>query len=178
MKVGRLQEEKPDIATKSGFNALYEGYASKAFGFLLHHLQNEKEAEDLLQDVFADLWHKRHRIEVKGQMENFLITACKYKLIDHFRKNKNRSILEVDPAPQKWAVPTPEDMMLLSELKSRLFASFKKLPARTKEVFLLSRKEGLTNKEIAKNLFVSEKTVEYHIGKTLKQLKTYFFLLF
>ena len=177
MKVRRLQKENLEITTKSGFNELYNLYASKAFGFLLHHLQNEKEAEDLLQDVFADLWYKRHKIEVKGAMENFLITACKYKLVDYFRKNKKALILELDTVPQKSTGTTPEDMVVFNELKSKLLTNFKKMPTRTKEVFLLSRKSGLTNKEIAKNKKVTEKAVEYHISKMLQQLKTYFFFL-
>ena len=178
MKVRRLEKEKLDITKKSGFDKLYELYSYKAFSFLIHHLQNRQEAEDLLQDVFANLWYKRHEIEVKGEMENFLITSCKNKLVDYFRKNKTTSSLEVVHVSEKSNSSTPEDLMVFSELKSKMLKNFRKMPARTKEVFLLSRKNGLTNKEIAKNLQVTEKTVEYHISKTLKQLKTYFFLLF
>ncbi|MEM6895707.1 MAG: sigma-70 family RNA polymerase sigma factor [Bacteroidota bacterium] len=178
MKVRTLEEEKLDITKKSDFNQIYELYGYKAFSFLIHHLQNRQEAEDLLQDVFANLWHKRHQIEVKGKMENFLITSCKYRLIDHFRKNKKISHQQLEGVPEKQVSTTPEDIMVLSELKSKMLSNFKKMPTRTKEVFLLSRKNGLTNKEIAENLKITEKTVEYHIRKTISQLRTLFSFLF
>lgn len=178
MKVRRLKEEKLDITKKSDFNRIYELYGYKAFSFLIHHLQNRQEAEDLLQDVFVNLWQKRHEIEIKGKMENFLITSCKNKMIDHFRKNKKILHQDLEDIPEKQVVTTPEDVMVLAELKSKMLGNFKKMPTRTKEIFLLSRKNGLTNKEIAKNLKITEKTVEYHIRKTINQLRTLYSFLF
>ncbi|MEM7108312.1 MAG: sigma-70 family RNA polymerase sigma factor [Bacteroidota bacterium] len=177
MRARKLEEENFDITTINGFNRLYDLYASKVFGFLMHNLQDEMAAEDLLQDLFTDTWQRRYEIKVRDSLEKYLISACKYKLIDFYRKADKVSDLE-QVKPRENSSITPEDWVIFSQSKSRMFAIFNKMPVRTKEIFLLSRKQGLSNKEVAKNLKVSEKTVEYHISKTLKLLRTYFFIFF
>ncbi|MEM6841399.1 MAG: RNA polymerase sigma-70 factor [Bacteroidota bacterium] len=167
-----------DITTKEGFTTLYDLYSSKVFGFLMHNLQDSEEAKELLQDVFADVWHQRHSIKIQRSVESYLITMCKYKLVDYFKNDRNVVSLETSSPTETSSSTTPEDWAIFTQVKARMLTAFKKMPARTKEIFLLSRKEGLTNKEIAHNLNVTEKTVEYHITKTLKQLKTFFFIFF
>lgn len=173
MRVRKLDTEKLDIATKEGFDLVYSRYSTKIFGFFMLHLQDRILAEDLLQDVFADLWSKRHQTKILGPMENYLITVCRYKLVDYIRSQKKELLVDLELRPEKSSEETPEESLIFSEFKSRMLKSFKQMPTRTKEIFLLSRKQGLTNRQIAENMNLSEKTVEYHIGKTLKHLKTY-----
>lgn len=173
MRVRKLDTEKLDITTKEGFDLMYSRYSNKIFGFFMSHLQDKVLAEDLLQDVFTDLWAKRHQTNILGPLENYLITVCRYKLVDFIRSQKKELRVDVALRPEKSSEATPEDSLIFSEFKSRVLESFKQMPTRTKEIFLLSRKQGLTNRQIADNMKLSEKTVEYHIGKTLKHLRTY-----
>lgn len=178
MSARKLNEQPINITTKAGFDTLYDLYAAKVFGFLMHNLQNNDEAKDLLQDVFADVWHQRHSTNITTSIERYLITISKYKLIDFYKKNQKVVALETSPLSEQATSATPEDWVVFTQMKERMLTAFQNMPTRTKEIFFLSRKDGLTNKEIAKNLNVTEKAVEYHITKTLKQLKTFFFLFF
>ncbi|MEM6736587.1 MAG: sigma-70 family RNA polymerase sigma factor [Bacteroidota bacterium] len=177
MTVRKLVNNTPDFTTKEGFNALYYQHSVRAFEFLMRKLKNKSQAMDLLQDVFADIWHRRYNIDVKISMESYIITICKYKLIDHYKAQLKLSEIK-DSQQTELFSSSPEDGMIFMQKKTQMLAAFKKMPTKTKRIFLLSRRQGLSNKEIAKDLSVSEKTVEYHISKILKKLKTFIFIFF
>lgn len=71
------------------------------------------------------------------------------------------------------ASTNPEELLIFDEQKNLAFSTLKKFPIRTREVFLMSRKNAMKTKEIAKKLSLSEKSVEYHITKALKLMRTY-----
>lgn len=104
-------------------------------------------------------------------MESYMITICKYKLIDHYKAQSKVPEVKNDQQIELLS-PSPEEGIIFKQQKTEMLAAFKKMPPKTKQIFLLSRNKGLSNKEIANNLNVSEKTVEYHISKILKKLKT------
>ena len=178
MKIRKLQIDHLDITTYSGFKSIYDEYSPKVYGFFMDKLRNPELVEDLLQDVFSDIWENRHKIVLKGPLENYLMTVCKYKIID-FNKSRQRAVmLDSANTSKQRSNTTPEDWLIYSELKAKTLSTLKTLPTRTKEVFIKSRLKGLSNGEIAKKLNVSEKTVEYHIGKSLKLLRKNFHTFF
>ena len=100
-----------------------------------------------------------------------MIKLAKFKLIDGYRNNKRREKLYASVEIDKTPVPTPEDHLVFESTKNTILNAFKALPKKAQKIFFLSRKKGWTNKEIAHNLRISEKTVEYHIKNSLKRFR-------
>lgn len=126
-------------------------------------------AEDLAQDVFFDLWRRRTEIQIKGSLKAYLRKAAINKALNKIRDNKQESSYE--PLPEaRSPIPLPLEV---KELSQQIDWAIDQLPERCRLVFLLSRYEDLTYKEIAQKLDISEKTVENQIVKALKLLRQY-----
>ena len=169
-----------DFRTKAGFDELYNQYAAKVFSYFLYNLNDRELAEDFVQELFTKFWIKRHTIKIEGSIENYMITSAKFKLINHYHKSqKDRDRLL---ASKNGSIPTsvtsPEDQLIYQQCKERIFNVVKKMSRTSRQVFFLSRARGLSNKEISQKLALSEKSVEYHISKTLKRLHKFITLLF
>ncbi len=126
--------------------------------------------KDLIQDIFTWLWERRDILEI-STLKSYLHSAVKYKVANYFRHGKVRdsffSELENIP-PEQSCIDTSLEV---KELTAIILEFTNNLPKRCREVFILSRNENLTNKEIAKTLSISEKTVENQITAALKKLR-------
>ncbi|MEM6735131.1 MAG: sigma-70 family RNA polymerase sigma factor [Bacteroidota bacterium] len=161
-----------DVTTKEGFERLYRVYASKIYQLCISKVRSREEAEEIVQELFKSIWIKRYKIRQDQPIENYLYRAAKYKIIDHYRQIKRRKSRSIEiEYTSDLSKEETEEMVLLEDLKSNLITAFRKLPRQAQQIFWLSRKSGLTNKEVALKLAVSEKTVEYHMRKTLKLFK-------
>lgn len=125
----------------------------------------------MVQDIFKSLWEKRESLEIKDSLEHYLVRAAKLKVFEYYRRetarNKNLSqhyqFKEEDHS-------TLRDLQF-NDLISSTWKELRHLPTQTQRIFIQSRQRGLSNKEIALVMQVSEKTVEYHISKALNVLK-------
>ena len=160
-----------DFKNPVGLKLLYEQYSSKLYKYCLSYSKNEERAKEVVQEVFVTLWEKRDSITIEGELEAYLIKLAKFKLIDGYRNNKRREKLYASVEIDKTPVPTPEDHLVFESTKNTILNAFKALPKKAQKIFFLSRKKGWTNKEIAHNLRISEKTVEYHIKNSLKRFR-------
>lgn len=149
------------------FNYYYPGlcvYAQKL------NPVSEQESKDLVQDVFVKFWNDREKTEILFSIRSYLFVSVKNKCFDlHRKKNTNFKVQEIT----KDLDITDEsfDTYVLSELESLFDKSLEKLPERCREIFELSRLQGLKNREIAAKLNLSEKTVENQMTKALHILK-------
>jgi RNA polymerase sigma-70 factor (family 1) len=158
---------------KSGHHAayteLFNRYWKKLLGIAYNHTRDKSSAEEVVQEVFISLWNKREAIEVI-QMERYLATAVKFTVFNaHYRKQKRMSDL-VSRMPYQDSYEI-EDEILARFLKEQIDGIVSTLPDKCRLVFQYSREAGLKNKEIAKELNISEKTVEAHLSKALKVIK-------
>ena len=155
----------------------------KAFSFLIdnyHHglcvyannlINNNIQAEDVVQNVFLHLWEKRERLNANHSIQSFLYKAVYNEFIDQFRKTQ--AVLRIE----KKYIEYLDSLIIDSnkedteELITNVKEIIKKLPPKCKQVFELSKKEGLTNVEISEYLDVSVKAVEAQITKAFKILR-------
>ncbi|WP_147678992.1 RNA polymerase sigma-70 factor [Algibacter pacificus] len=157
---------------EKAFKMLYDQYWESLLVSAFNIVNKKDVAEDILQDIFVNLWAKRGRIEIKTSLKGYLYSCILYKTYDYFRKNKGVYTEDFTlDFNKRVETGTPESKMIYKELMAHLNTAIENLPKRNKEVFKLKRERHLSNKEIAQQLNISTKTVEAHMTKSLKILK-------
>jgi len=140
--------------------------------FLVQFIKNKDLAEDLTQDVILKVWSKYERISSVADIDNYILKMAKHHVIDHFKKLAREKIYqqEVWYHMQKSTNPV-ESKLLQKYIDSRLDAIVKALPERQQEVYILSKREGLSLDEIASTLGITVRTARNHLGRALKVIQ-------
>ena len=161
-----LLREDNELALGEIFNRYWEKLFKSADKVLL----DEEMAKDIVQEVFVKIWERRYTIQVRN-LNAYLTQAVKYQVASYLRKGKftekHKEILESIADDT-----STEQIIEIKELKDAITKSLNQIPNRCREIFLLSRYEQLSNKEIAAKLNISIRTVETQISKALKHLRT------
>jgi RNA polymerase sigma-70 factor (ECF subfamily) len=157
------------------FDAIYNNYCHKLHEFVLMYLKQEEDAEEIVQEVFIKIWESRSKIDVYASFNSFLFTIAYNATMSLLRKRvsetKSREFLK---SVQKIDVEENViDEIHFKELNFKVQSLLNQLTPRQKEIYLLSREEGLTHEEIAQKLNISESTVNNHLVSTLKYLKSH-----
>lgn len=157
---------------KKGLTLVYDAYWKSLFISSYNLLKNKELCEEIVQDVFVDLWNNRKKIEIKISLHSYLYACTRYKVFEQFRKQKIVTVDLYEDLENRSQYSTPETKILHEELVSQIEAVVSKLPEKCKNVYILSRYEQLSHKEIALKLSISTKTVENHITFALKALRS------
>lgn len=176
MKVSKSNKDLLLLIQKDDNNAfynLYERYCRRLHGFVLRYVKQKEDAEEIVQDVFVKIWESRNKIDANSSFESFLFTIAYNTTISLLRKRMNEAkYLEyLKSLQQPDNFPDLIDEIYFNELNDRVQSLLNELTPRQKEIFQLSRKEGLTHDEIAKKLDISVNTVKKHMANTLVFLK-------
>lgn len=154
------------------FDILYRRYSKRLYKFGYSILKSGAETENLIQDVYMNLWENRTKIEKDSSVKYYLFTIAYNSAISVMRKKAResefieylKSLPETDEDP---AVTSTK----YSDLSDKLNMIINELPQRQKEVFLLHRSDGLKYNEIAEILNISLNTVENHMSRALKTIR-------
>ena len=159
---------------KKAFNILFDRYASQLYHVALKYVGRSDEAEEIVQEVFVKVWINRAKLKPDLPFVSYIIRISKNLVINKSRKRlheeayvRYKALAHTNPGS------VTENHVFLKELEDLLEIKVAQLPERRKQIYRLSREKGLSNKEIAEKLVVSESTVENHINKALKDLKSY-----
>ena len=154
------------------FNELYSRYWKELYICAYRRLNSKEDVQDILQDLFVSIWTNRLNIDAELSLRPYLFKSLKFKIIDKFHKRSS------SPTPishmQQFDLADegkPHDLLLTKELEDILNDEIDRLPSKMKEVFLLSRKEYLSNDKIAERLSISSQTVKNQISIALKKLR-------
>ncbi|MDX9881671.1 MAG: RNA polymerase sigma-70 factor [Prolixibacteraceae bacterium] len=168
-----LPEEKALIqALANGdikaFDKLYYTYHKKLYAFSLRFLKNQSEVEDLVQKVFTLIWEKRKNINPDKSFNNYLFTIARNDIFDLLKKKAfteyyNDQIL-VD-------IEQTEDDIEIKKLVELIYSLIENIPERRRQIFLMNRDMGMTYKQIAEKLGISENTVDTQIRHSLNYLR-------
>ena len=165
--VKRLQQNEEEALT-----IIYKEYWEIMYVAAYNLVKDKSVCEDIVQEVFISLWQRREKLQIKTSLKSYLYTSTVYKVYDHFSKNKKMLKDELfDNFENKIEASNPETKLMHEELIHHLDAIVDSLPDKCREVYKLSRENMLSNKEIAEQLNISQRTVEGHISKALKILK-------
>ncbi len=135
-------------------------------------MQNAETVKDIIQEVFVKLWVKREQLNIQTSTAAYLKRMAVNESISYLRKNKKVQLESLDGSVR--AVPSAQSgdqSVLQNELKQKVKEAIDQLPPRCKQVFLLSRYEQFSYKEIGECMGISIKTVENQMGKALKIMR-------
>jgi len=165
--------ERVTAGDEGAFAEIYNRYWKKLLTVAIHKCGGDiEEAEEIVQDIFVALWSRRTGLELTSSLGKYLAAAVKYRVIKCLARRAIRRRYEAenshvfsltDHSTQHW--------LEFEEVKDRLEALVTALPEKCQLVYRLSRESGYSQKEIAGELGISEKTVEAHLGKALKSLR-------
>ncbi|MBC6605854.1 sigma-70 family RNA polymerase sigma factor [Hymenobacter sp. BT188] len=153
------------------FTEIYERYWQRVYVLAQRKLGSAADAEEVVQDLFVALWQKRATTRI-GKLNVYLFTAVKYKIIDCIRVRVGHDNYVAFATPRFATVDrTTEDTIGATDLSAALAASVGSLPINSQAVFRLSREEYQSVPEIALQLNLAPKTVEYHLTRSLRFLR-------
>jgi RNA polymerase sigma-70 factor (ECF subfamily) len=161
---------------EEAFREVFAWYYPRLYRYALRYLKSAVMAEDLSMEVLTKIWEKRSAILKQDTFENYLFTAARNRLINHWQRKVDRllSLEAMQGAREGEISGNPEladDPVLSKELETIYQNSLSGLPAQRRLIFHLHRNEQLSYKEIAHKLKISPRTVENQIGAALKQLR-------
>lgn len=157
---------------EASLEKLFNHYYPRLFNFSKSILKLEDGIDDILQEVFVKIWKNRKNISSAATFNSYIFIITRNLLLNELRRqlsfqNTKEEVKRLSLANEY----SLSEQIDYQELKEKIDAFVEELPDRQKEVFLLSRSEGLSHKEIAEKLGIKPKTVEYHITLAVRCLK-------
>lgn len=155
--------------TKDQYESCFRTYYKQLVVFAYKIVHRQDVAEDMVQQVFLNVWEHLEHLDVDKGILSYLYQSTRNRCLNHLNSAYQASTMHVEePLSDR---PAAADRGLeTKELLLQIKAAIQELPEKCREVFLLSREQGLTYKEIAAALDISVKTVENQMGKALKHL--------
>ncbi len=162
------------------FNEIYKTYYRKCFLFAKSYVHNSEVADDLASEAMVKLWENFNATDDVLNTQAFLLTVIKNLSINYLRHeqmkiNVHESIFNATQREVDLRISTLEscnpELLFSEELRVLFGKTLSSLPEQTRQIFLMSRNDDKSNKEIAYHFGISVKGVDYHISKALKLLR-------
>lgn len=157
---------------EAAFKIVYDAFSQKIFTVAVKFGLTKDEAEEIVQEVFVKLWNHRQTLNENLSINAYLLTITKNTLITRQKK------LTYEIAYKKYlekrdlnSFTNIEDEIIYSDFEKLAQSFIDRLPSQQKDIFLLSKKENLSNKEIADKLNISLRTVENQVYRATKKIK-------
>jgi len=154
---------------------IFDRHWERLYAVAYNRLGTQQGAEDVVQEVLSALWVRRKEVHI-DHLGKYLSAAVKYAVFYEIRKQQRRAEVHEQLSLKNHYSQqlTPEDALLYKGFIAQVEREIDSLPEKCRLIFRYSREEGLTNREIAKKLQLSTKTVEAHISRAIRQLRTAF----
>jgi RNA polymerase sigma-70 factor (ECF subfamily) len=157
------------------FEVLFYKYRNKVKGFAQKMVPSQIDPEEIVQEVFVRVWLKKEMINPDKDFQSYLFSIAKHLILDHLKSAVNRRLYFVEEHFQKdLMIEDGAEVAIPEDVEAKLLALIDQLPDRRKEIFSLSRFEGMSYKQIAGRLNISENTVDSQIRNALAFLRKEF----
>lgn len=157
---------------EKAFSVFYDALWERVFKYVLAILHEPDDAVDVVQDTFVSLWQQRKELSEITSIEHFVFSIAKYKALRYIRRNiRTRNYLASLSGFQPNDTSNIDDRIDAADMLHIVDAEVGALPAKMRAIFLLSRTQNLSHKEIAHQLQISEKTVKKQINNVLRILR-------
>jgi RNA polymerase sigma-70 factor (family 1) len=157
----------------AAFRMLYERYWQRMLVKAYTRLGSHADAEEVVQDAFINLWKRRSRLQLRHTFHTYIAAVVRYEIMARIALNKNRDHLTIDDQHlESLSDDATRQWLAFGDLADEIEKAVQALPEKCRLVFRLSREEGLSEKQIAEKLDIAPKTVEAHMTKALKSLRS------
>ncbi len=150
---------------------LLEKYHKRLHAFAFSLIGDHIVAKDIVQNVFLKTWQFRKNLNSSCSIKSFLFKSIYNEFLNTYKKNKSTMLLQYKYLESLYEVAEGSNDSTIEDMIEIVNREIQNLPPKCKEVFMLSKKEGLTNAEISEFLNISIKTVEAHITKSFSLLR-------
>ena len=158
---------------EEAFRRFFDLYKERFYAVVLKMTHSNEVAEDIVQDVFMDIWKKRESLVDIDNPSSYFFTVVYRRVYHHYRKVAlEKKLLQVIPAVKE-SMNTTDEMVLARESKKLISQAVAKLPSQQQLVFKLSKQEGLSREDVARQLQISPNTVKNHLADALKFIRAF-----
>jgi RNA polymerase sigma-70 factor (ECF subfamily) len=157
---------------KQAFATVYNVYHKKLYGFIYTITKSEYASEEILQNLFITLWKQKKKIDTSKSFDAFVFTIARNLTYNFLRDVATRDSFRKELWMRlKSLKKQAGNTLILKEYRDIVDNIVATLPKQQKAVYILSKEEGKTNKEIAELLGITEKTVKNHLWKAVKSVR-------
>lgn len=158
------------IGDHDAFEVVFIAYYKKIKLFIIGYIKSEEDAEELTEDLFVTLWTKRDSIDTSKSFNAYMHTIARNAAINFLeRKHLQNIYLSNTEFPE--LSTTAEDELIARELELHIDRIVDQMPNQRKQIYNLSRNEGLSNEEIAMRLNTTKRNVESQLSLALKEIR-------
>lgn len=154
----------------NAFNLFFDRYGHRLFGFAIKYLKSKEETEGLVQEVFLKLWENRKKIKKESSLKSYLFTIAYHDMCRIFRKRKI-VLNAIEHYAQAESSIDPAEQFEYKSALEQVNQLIEKLPEKQREIFIKSRREGKSTREIAQEMKLAPGTVDNNISAALKFLR-------
>jgi RNA polymerase sigma-70 factor (ECF subfamily) len=176
-RINGIQEHILIERFKSGdqlaFEQIFRFYYPGLVVFASQYVMDEEDAEEIVQDFFVRLWQKKDQVNPTETLKPYLFTSIKNRSLNFlYQKKHKEKLVHKLLETSRTSLLYQSDLYVTSELQEAIRKAIGALSPKCREVFILSRINGLKNEDIANKLNLSKRTVETHVSNALKQLRS------
>lgn len=171
LKIEKEYVEAMSKGDSKAFDLLYLHYQPRLVAFFIGFIQDEEIARDLAQDVFFNLWMNREKLSNVASFSAYLFQSGRNALYNYYDHTLVCEKYDTTRLFQPLTVNNVEEEILIKELQAVIDLCVDRMPPQRRQVFRMSRVDGLSNDEIASKLQISKRTVEKHLSDALKELR-------
>lgn len=158
---------------RAAFEAIFDLYENRLYYFVFSITKSEYATEEILQEVFIKIWTKKETIDPKRSFESFIFTIAKNLTYNYLRNIANQQSLKEEYWKNISSLnEATKDSILLAEYEDIVHDILQQIPTQKRSIYILSKQQGKSNKEIADLLGITQKTVKNHLWKTLQIIRT------
>lgn len=166
---------------ESSFKKVVTFFYPRLFKFALIYTEDDETAKDLVQETFLSLWENRLKLHDSTDLVPFLMVICRNKCLNNIRNHKSEYLSRIDHMPEAEEIYIRTNEYILEDnaltlleaddLQKEIKEAIALLKDKTQQIFYQRYYDGLKVKEIADQMDLSEKTIEYHLTKALQTLR-------
>lgn|SRR5690606_22667080 len=164
---------------EAAFTEIYNRYWSRLYLHAYKMLRDEAQAMDLVQDIYTSLWNKNEELQINTCLKTYLYTALRNHTLNYINRGKlkDKYLNSLASYLEKGELQT-EEQVHFRDFAEQIDREVENFSPKMKTIFNLSRNQGLSNKEIAIELEITDHTVKKTINRALNRLKTQVSYLF
>jgi len=155
----------------AAFDSLFEVYSPKLYGFALKYFKNETDAEELVQEVFVKVWENHQSLKSELSFKSYLFTIA----LNQIRKHFNKKVTSLRYLESLQNDPEFSDQIITDDYETtlrKIYQIIGQMPERRREIFLKSKLEGKSSKEVATELGISAGTVDNQVSEAIRFIRS------